>query len=137
MSRSFFLVLKLNVHPLCQLKIKLYMWQTLEEKKKNVLTKKIWWETLTIWTVWFLSWYELNLASDMSFLKLLVNTNNFEIRVRLRQLFIFGSQIFLKSVGHCRIKNYLSVLGLIGQDRKQMAPKCVIKNQNIFGVEYQ
>lgn len=57
------------------------MWQTLEEKKKKkgVLTKKMQWETFTIWSVWFLSWYELNLASDMSFLRLLVNTNNFEI----------------------------------------------------------
>lgn len=48
-----------------------------------------------------------------------------------------GSQIFLKSVGYCRIKKYLSVLRLIGQDRKQTALKHVIKNQHIFGAEYQ
>lgn len=50
---------------------------------------------------------------------------------------MFGSQIFLKSLVHCRIKKYLSVLRLIGQDRKQTPLKYVIKNQHIFGGEFQ
>lgn len=104
----------------------------LKKKKMSIFTKSVWWETLRIWSVGFLSCHELNVASDRSFLKLLVNTNNLKMDCHRGRRFYLGVRCCLISWS---LQNQeLLKCPEINWSRQKTNGTSVIKRQNIFGV---